>query len=117
MSVNPPTLLSTVSNQDFDNDLARAAALVMEGVTILGDMSAWGAQVLTADNLAGGMLIVLGGPEPRRMTQAEFDTYALYLAQVGDIARRWSEGSPPATGIVAPWLMTFRTTGALPPVP
>jgi hypothetical protein len=111
------TLLSPVSSQDLDADLARAAALVVEGVTILAGMSDWGAQALTDANLAGGMLVVLGGATPRPMTTEEFARYQLYLAQVGDIARKWSEGSPPATGIVAPWLMTFRSTGTTVPTP
>jgi len=105
------TLLSPVSTLDLDSDLASAADTVMRGLTQLREMSEWAGQALTQDNLDGGMLIVLGGTTPRPLTPEELSRYQLYFAQVGDIARYWSDASPPADGIVAPWWGQFRSTG------
>ena len=49
-------------------------------------------------------MIVLGGPEARPMTQEEMDQFRFFFGQVADIAARWTGGSPPATGLVLPWL-------------
>jgi len=110
-----PTLLSPLSDQDMDTSLARAADAVVRAATLLTEMATYYQNMLTQDNLDGGMLVALGGPEPRPLTQEEFDQYALYFAQVGDIARRWTEGNPPATGLVQPWLHLFRSTGTTMP--
>lgn len=111
------TLLSPLSSQDMDAALAQAADTVMRGLTQLREMSGYYGTALTQDNLDGGMLVVLGGPEPRPLTAEELARYQLYFAQVGDIARYWSEASPPADGIVAPWWQQFRSTGKIPGMP
>ncbi len=115
MSGNPPTLTQPVSAQDFDADLARVAALVIGDTRLLQEMADWALNILTTDNLAGGMLVRLGGAGTVPLTQAEYDQYRLFFAQVQDIAQRWSAGSTPATGLVQPWLRTFApTTGGGP---
>jgi len=110
MSANPPTLLAPVSDHDLDADLGRVASAVMDESTMIAQVSNWALQILTPENLAAGLLIVLGGPEPRPMTQEEFDTYRLFFGQADAIARMWTEGSPPATGLVQPWWREYRTT-------
>lgn len=111
MSANPPTLTSPLSNQDCDASLAAAGKSVMDASTLYTQMSEYYQNMLTDDNLAGGMLISLGGAGTVPMTQAQLDQYRLFFNQLADIARLLTTGSPPPTGIVQPWLITFRTTG------
>lgn len=108
MSATPPTLTSPVSDFDLDRDLAKVADLVMDGSTVIAQMATWALNVLTPENLAGGMLVVLGGPEARPLTQEEFDQYRLFFGQADSIARMWTEGSPPAVGLVQPWWAAYR---------
>ena len=106
MSAANATLLNPLADRDFDTKLNRVATLVTQGANELATYSDWGLNVLTPDNLAAGLLIVYEGTTSRPMTQVEMDRYRLYFAQVGDIARHWTESSPPATGLVLPWLPT-----------
>jgi hypothetical protein len=105
------SLLAPLSTQDMQASLAQAGDAVIRSSTLLADMAAYHLNMLTQDNLDGGMLLVLGGPEPRPMTTEEFDQYRLYFGQMDAIARMWTEGSPPAVGLVQPWLNLFRSTG------
>ena len=103
------TLLTPVTTQDLDDDLAKAAQVVTEGAVLLSEMANWALNILIPENLDDDMLIVLGGAEPRLLTQEEMDKYRLYFGQVGMIAALLAEGNPPATGLVLPWLQAFRS--------
>jgi hypothetical protein len=98
------TLLTPVSDRDFDTMLNRVATIVTGDSHTLTTYADYALNVLTPDNLEAGLLVVLGGPEARPMTQEEMDQFRFFFGQVADIAARWTGGSPPATGLVLPWL-------------
>lgn len=98
------TLLQPVSDRDLDAKLQDTATRVTRDSQLLATYAEWALNILIPANLDAGLLVVLGGPEARPMTPEEMDTYRLFFSQVADIARRWTEGNPPATGLVLPWL-------------
>lgn len=115
MSAANATLLTPVSDRDFDLKLNRTATLVISGAHELTTYADWALNCLTPDNLAAGLLVVLGGPEARPMTAEEMEQYRFFFAQVGDIAAKWTGGSPPPTGLVLPWLPSGGGATGLPP--
>lgn len=117
MSGGTPTLLSPLSDREFDQRLNRVAVLVTSAARDLTTISEWALNVLIPDNLAADLLLVYDPHDPaavdghRPMTAAEMDNYRFFFSQVGDIAGRWTGGSPPATGLVLPWLPASGVSG------
>jgi len=107
MSAAPGTLLSGLANTEMDSSLARVADLVMDTATILTEMADYYLNMLTAENLAAGSLVVVENNAIRPMTPEELDRYRLYFGQTNDIAVKLTGGSPPATGLVQPWWQEF----------
>lgn len=119
------TLLSPLSDQDFDRRLNHVAQAVTRYAAEFTGMADWALNVLTEENRAANLLLVYDPtqatglappatplpPGYRAMTADELAQYRLYFGQVGDIARRWTEGSPPATGLVYPWIPAAMLAG------
>ena len=124
MSALPHSLTVPLSAADMNASLAKAAQIVTDGANVLTEMSEYYGQMLTEENRLAGYLVTGGGQDiatgatiVRALTPDELSRFQLYFAQVGDIARMWTNATPPATGIVTPWMPQFRVSAPLPPTP
>src|SRR5262245_16854405 len=108
------SLSAPLSNQDIDRALAGAAAAVIEAATLMKQSFDYWYAAVTADNLAAGMLVTLGGAGTEPWTQAQFDHYSYNVAQLNTLLQVLTTGSPPPVDIVQPWSAQFRSAAFQP---